>query len=131
MTDVPVIPMASQKDSVTDKQSKKKVTIVPDQTVFPKKKKKDKKDKKKEKEKKKEDKKKEEEVKPSLENDDDSGDKTVRCTIDLQTKQLSRNGQYRIDALNNKRLVLWDWMEDLQDQNKVSIQTMFFALLEN
>ena len=124
MTDIPIITMASQKNAVTDNLSKKKVMIVVDQTVFPKKKKKDKKDKKKEKEKK------EEEVKPSLESDEDS-DGTVHCTVDLRAKQLSRNGQYRIDALNNKCLDLCDWMKDLQEQNKVFVQTTFFVLLEN
>ena len=54
VTDIPIIPMASQKNTVTDNPSKKKVMKVVDQNGFLKKKKKDKKDKKKEKEKKKE-----------------------------------------------------------------------------
>ena len=121
VTDIPIIPMASQKNTVTDNLSKKKVMIVVDQNGFLKKKKKDKKDKKKEKEKKKEEK-----VKLSLESDEDSYG-TVCCTVDLWMKQLSRNGQYRIDSLNNKFMDLCDWMEDLQKQNKVSVQTMFFV----
>ena len=67
VTDIPIIPMASQKNTVTDNPSKKKVMIVVDQNGFLKKKKKHKKDNKKEKEKKKE-----EEVKLSLESDEDS-----------------------------------------------------------
>ena len=97
MTDVPVIPMESQKSIATDSQSKKKTTVVVNQTVFPKKKK-DKKEK--EKDKKKEKEKKKEKSKPVIESDDDSGDGTVTCTVDLRTKQLSKNGQYRIDTLN-------------------------------
>ena len=46
---------------------------------------------------------------------------TVRCTVDLLTKQKSRNGQYRIAALNEKRIDLQDWMDDLEHQNGVCI----------
>ena len=44
---------------------------------------------------------------------------TVRCTVDLRTKQTSSNGQYRIAALNEKRTDLQDWMDDLEHQNGV------------
>ena len=107
--------MVSKKSIATDSESKKTTTVVVNQTVFPKKKK-DKKEKKKKKEKEKE---KKEKLKPLIESDDDSGDGTVACTVDLRTKQLSKNGQYRIDALNQKRLDLMDWIEDMEQQNNV------------
>ena len=110
MTDVPVIPMQSKKSIANDSESKKTTTVVVNQTVFPKKKK-DKKEKKK--------KEKKEKLKPVIESDDDSADGTVACTVDLRTKQLSKNGQYRIDALNQKRLDLMDWIEDMEQQNNV------------
>ena len=116
MTDVPVIPMISKKSITTDSESKKTTTVVVNQTVFPKKKKDKKEKKKKKKEKEKE---KKEKLKPLIESADDSGDGTVACTVDLRTKQLSKNGQYRIDALNQKRLDLMDWIEDMEQQNNV------------
>ena len=47
---------------------------------------------------------------------------TVRCTVDLLRKRTSRNGQFRIAALSEKRSLLQDFVDDLEEQNEVRVK---------